>query len=95
MFGLVVTSDEAETDEDDGARERGRGARVWDVDGHEYVDFSLGDTAAMAGHAPVAAGGYQKFLGLELKLSCPSPIREPLLMDARVAQRDGFRFFIF
>jgi glutamate-1-semialdehyde 2,1-aminomutase len=28
------------------------GARVVDVDGHEYVDFCLGDTGAMAGHAP-------------------------------------------
>ncbi|WP_433208750.1 transaminase [Dactylosporangium sp. CS-047395] len=29
-----------------------RDARVTDVDGHEYIDFSLGDTAAMAGHSP-------------------------------------------
>jgi glutamate-1-semialdehyde 2,1-aminomutase len=29
-----------------------RGARVRDLDGHDYVDFSLGDTAAMAGHSP-------------------------------------------
>jgi glutamate-1-semialdehyde 2,1-aminomutase len=28
------------------------GARVTDVDGHSYVDFCLGDTAAMAGHSP-------------------------------------------
>jgi glutamate-1-semialdehyde 2,1-aminomutase len=28
------------------------GARVTDVDGHEYVDLCLGDTGAMAGHAP-------------------------------------------
>jgi glutamate-1-semialdehyde 2,1-aminomutase len=34
--------------------ERALGARLWDVDGHEYVDFCLGDTAAMAGHAPAA-----------------------------------------
>jgi len=27
------------------------GARVVDVDGHEYVDFALGDTGAMCGHA--------------------------------------------
>jgi glutamate-1-semialdehyde 2,1-aminomutase len=26
------------------------GARFRDVDGHEYVDFCLGDTAAMTGH---------------------------------------------
>ena len=31
---------------------RGEGARVVDVDGHEYVDLCLGDTGAMAGHAP-------------------------------------------
>ena len=28
------------------------GARVTDVDGLEYADFPLGDTAAMAGHSP-------------------------------------------
>ncbi len=28
-----------------------QGARVVDVDGHEYVDLCLGDTGAMAGHA--------------------------------------------
>jgi glutamate-1-semialdehyde 2,1-aminomutase len=31
-----------------------RGARFTDVDGHEYVDFCLGDTGAMSGHAPQA-----------------------------------------
>jgi glutamate-1-semialdehyde 2,1-aminomutase len=30
------------------------GARLTDVDGHEYVDLCLGDTGAMAGHAPAA-----------------------------------------
>jgi glutamate-1-semialdehyde 2,1-aminomutase len=29
-----------------------RGATLTDVDGHGYTDFCLGDTAAMAGHAP-------------------------------------------
>jgi glutamate-1-semialdehyde 2,1-aminomutase len=29
-----------------------RGNRVVDVDGREYLDFALGDTAAMAGHSP-------------------------------------------
>jgi glutamate-1-semialdehyde 2,1-aminomutase len=29
------------------------GASVVDVDGHEYADFCLGDTGAMAGHSPV------------------------------------------
>jgi glutamate-1-semialdehyde 2,1-aminomutase len=30
------------------------GVTITDVDGNEYVDFSLGDTAAMAGHSPKA-----------------------------------------
>jgi len=29
-----------------------RGSRFTDVDGHEHVDFCLGDTGAMSGHAP-------------------------------------------
>ncbi|MET0589813.1 MAG: transaminase [Naasia sp.] len=32
--------------------EGGRGNRVRDIDGHEYIDFALGDTGAMAGHSP-------------------------------------------
>ena len=28
------------------------GAHVTDVDGHDYIDFCLGDTGAMAGHGP-------------------------------------------
>jgi len=32
--------------------DRAHGNRVWDVDGHEHVDFALGDTGAMAGHSP-------------------------------------------
>lgn len=31
-----------------------RGARVTDIDGHEFIDFCLGDTGAMAGHSPPA-----------------------------------------
>jgi glutamate-1-semialdehyde aminotransferase len=31
-----------------------RGAEIRDVDGQVYLDFALGDTAAMAGHAPAA-----------------------------------------
>jgi glutamate-1-semialdehyde 2,1-aminomutase len=40
-----------------------RGARVTDIDGHEYIDFCLGDTGAMAGHSPevVAAAVRTRF----------------------------------
>ncbi|HEY1277958.1 MAG TPA: hypothetical protein VGF25_23835, partial [Thermoleophilaceae bacterium] len=33
---------------------RARGATIEDVDGNRYVDLSLGDTGAMAGHSPPA-----------------------------------------
>jgi glutamate-1-semialdehyde 2,1-aminomutase len=36
--------------------EDARGARITDVDGNAYVDLCLGDTGAMAGHAPEATG---------------------------------------
>ncbi|MGW5178807.1 transaminase [Streptomyces sp. NPDC004082] len=43
-----------------------RGARVTDIDGHEYIDFCLGDTGAMAGHspAPVAHAVQRRFAEL-------------------------------
>jgi lycopene beta-cyclase len=36
--------------------------------------------------------GFQKFLGLELRLRSPHQLVDPVLMDARVEQRDGFRY---
>jgi glutamate-1-semialdehyde 2,1-aminomutase len=33
----------------------GNGAHFTDVDGNHFLDFCLGDTGAMAGHAPEAA----------------------------------------
>lgn len=34
--------------------EQAKGAHFTSVDGHEYIDFCLGDTGSMAGHAPAA-----------------------------------------
>src|SRR5579862_3095292 len=31
-----------------------QGAHFFDVDGHRYIDFCLGDTGAMTGHSPLA-----------------------------------------
>lgn len=36
--------------------------------------------------------GYQRFLSLELRLTAPHGLTAPLLMDATVAQEDGYRF---
>ena len=34
------------------AAERSRGARVWDVDGNEYIDISMGFGVHLFGHQP-------------------------------------------
>lgn len=36
--------------------------------------------------------GFQKFLGQELRLQQPHGLRVPIIMDASVAQKDGYRF---
>ena len=35
--------------------ERAEGASLVDIDGHEHIDFCLGDTGAMTGHSPAPA----------------------------------------
>ncbi|HEY5947366.1 MAG TPA: lycopene beta-cyclase CrtY, partial [Kofleriaceae bacterium] len=42
--------------------------------------------------ATVTACGWQKFLGQELVLDAPHGLDRPMLMDATIEQRDGFRF---
>lgn len=48
------------------------------------------DARGSAGRAE--AGGYQKFLGLEVELDADSGLDRPVLMDACVAQGQQFRF---
>src|SRR5262245_54025635 len=36
---------------DDVILARGRGSRVWDVSGHEYIDYLLGSGPMLVGHA--------------------------------------------
>jgi lycopene beta-cyclase len=47
---------------------------------------------ARAGAGRGEGGGYQKFLGLEVELDADSGLDRPVLMDARVAQGQQFRF---
>lgn len=63
-----------------------RGARFVDADGREYVDFCLGDTGAMTGHAPapaVAAIHAQLERGLTFML----PTEDALAVGAELARR--------
>jgi glutamate-1-semialdehyde 2,1-aminomutase len=64
------------------------GARFRDVDGHEYVDFCLGDTAAMTGHSPeptVRAVAEQAARGITLML----PSEDALWVGAELTRRFG------
>lgn len=52
-----------------------------------------GDADFLATGWPAAGpGGYQKFIGLDISTPEPHGVTRPLLMDARVAQHDGYRF---
>jgi lycopene beta-cyclase len=42
--------------------------------------------------SPHLALGFQKFLGLEVRLAAPHGQTRPIIMDATVAQDDGYRF---
>lgn len=64
------------------------GAEMVDVDGNDYVDFCLGDSAAMAGHAPAAvrrAVAEQAGLGVARML----PGASDALVGAELARRFG------
>src|SRR5262249_53735967 len=45
--------------------------------------------------ADTSRSGFLKFYGLELRLTRPSGLARPIVMDATCAQTDGFRFFYF
>ena len=65
-----------------------RGSRFVDVDGHEYVDFCLGDTGAMSGHAPAAtlrAIAEQSARGITTML----PVEDALWVADELTRRFG------
>jgi lycopene beta-cyclase len=49
------------------------------------------DGRGALGEQPLALG-YQKFLGLEVETAGPHGLANPIIMDATVPQRDGYRF---
>src|SRR5258706_3497168 len=67
---------------------RAKGARLWDVDGHEYIDLGLGDAGAMTGHARdavVAAAAERLAQGTTLML----PTEDADVVGAELARRFG------
>jgi len=70
------------------------GAFLTDVDGHRYLDLCLGDTGAMAGHAPpatVAAVETQARRGLTFML----PTEDSLWVGEELARRFGLPVWQF
>ena len=72
--------------------ERAEGSTLWDVDGHRYDDFCLGDTGAMFGHSPppvARAIARQAERGLTMMLGTEDA---PAVADA-LAERFGLPFW--
>jgi glutamate-1-semialdehyde 2,1-aminomutase len=72
------------------------GARVTDIDGHEFIDFCLGDTGAMAGHSPAAVQAavsdrYGKLGGATTML----PTQDAAWVAAELTRRFGVAFWSF
>jgi glutamate-1-semialdehyde 2,1-aminomutase len=71
-----------------------RGAEFFDVDGHRYIDFCLGDTGAMTGHSPsatVSAVEQQARRGITLML----PSEDAIVVGEELQQRFGLPFWQF
>ena len=70
------------------------GAHFKDVDGHDYIDFCLGDTGAMTGHSPEAAVetiARQAARGITLML----PTEDALYVGEELARRFGLPYWQF
>ncbi len=72
--------------------DRAQGSQLWDVDGHRFDDFCLGDTGSMFGHspAPVAAAiAAQAAQGLAFML----PTQDAVVVGDELAARFGLPFW--
>jgi lycopene beta-cyclase len=75
------------------------GASIVDLDATSVVladGRRISGDAVIDGRGPSAMPdlvlGYQKFLGLTLRLGAPHGLKGPVVMDATVDQKDGYRF---
>lgn len=74
--------------------DKAKGCHFMDVDGNSYIDFCLGDTGAMTGHAPdatVKAIAEQAANGITLML----PYKEVIEVGQELQRRFGLPFWQF
>jgi len=71
-----------------------QGAHFFDVDGHRYVDFCLGDTGAMTGHSPFAA---VKAIEEQVKrgITLMLPSEDAVFVAEELQQRFGLAYWQF
>ena len=71
------------------------GARVTDLDGHEYVDLCLGDTGAMAGHSPEATASAVAERFRVGGVTAMLPTTDAAWLGAELARRFGVPLWSF
>lgn len=70
--------------------DRAKGNRVWDIDGHEYIDFALGDTGSMAGHSnPDVVAAIKKRVDEQGGLTTMLPTEDAEWVGAELSRRFG------
>src|SRR6266446_2034884 len=70
------------------------GAEFFDVDGHRYVDFCLGDTGAMTGHSPPATvSAVQERIARGITLMLPS--EDAVWVGEELQKRFGLPYWQF
>ncbi|HEY7859059.1 MAG TPA: transaminase [Candidatus Nanopelagicales bacterium] len=70
------------------------GSHFRDVDGHDYVDFCLGDTGAMTGHSPAATVAALK-AQLDRGITSMLPTEDAPLVAEELARRFGLPLWQF
>lgn len=74
---------------------RGRGARIWDVDGHEYIDYGMSVSACILGYAdPVVTAAVREQLddGVMYSLNHPAEIELAERLTAAVPCAEMVRY---
>ncbi|MCF8541175.1 MAG: aminotransferase class III-fold pyridoxal phosphate-dependent enzyme [Aurantimicrobium sp.] len=76
--------------------DRALGNRIWDIDGHEYIDFALGDTGSMAGHAaPEVVAAISEHISTTGGLTTMLPTEDAEWVGAELTRRFGMDAWSF
>ncbi|MFM6962791.1 MAG: aminotransferase class III-fold pyridoxal phosphate-dependent enzyme, partial [Micrococcales bacterium] len=76
--------------------DRAQGNRIWDIDGHEYIDFALGDTGAMAGHSnPVVIDAIERRIRAQGGLTTMLPTEDAQWVAKNLTERFGMTKWSF